>query len=92
MKRLMICSALLLAGCDFFDNPVPPPEKKEVVILLSITDDLPRGQYGQATTANGICTVKINTQHYPRCITHEVMHCLGWQHDNRPNIEFCDEF
>ena len=92
MKRLMICSALLLSGCDFFDNPTPPPAKKEAVILLEVTDDLPRGQYGEARITNGICTVKINIQHYPRCITHEVMHCLGWQHDNRPNIEFCDDY
>jgi len=92
MKTLVIFSFLLLAGCDFFDNPVPPPEKKEAVILLSVTDDLPRGQYGQATVVNGICTVKINQENYPRCITHEVMHCLGCGHDNRPNTEYCDEY
>lgn len=92
MKTLVIFSFLLLAGCDLFDNPVPPPEKKEAVILLSITDDLPSGQYGQAITANGICTVKINQENYPRCITHEVMHCLGWEHDSRPNTEYCDEY
>jgi len=59
---------------------------------MQIRDDMPDNLFGKAVVVGDYCFVEINRKSYPFCITHEVMHCLGWQHDNRPNTEYCDEY
>ncbi len=82
--------ALLLTGCaSTFDAPRPEADRTNVVIHFSLTDELPAGVNGDALEVGNVCHIRLRPSVYPDCVTHEVMHCFGWQHDDRPNQQFC---
>ena len=95
MKRLisvLITVAVVLAvlvGCsdsDLFSEPTYNIERKTFVMQIEFDESL---QYdGLAEWRDGYC--KITLKQYPRCLAHEVRHCIeGHWHDERPNGEDC---
>ena len=44
--------------------------------MLVPDNALPLNQMGKATWQDGHCTVVVKRSVYPRCITHEVRHCI----------------
>lgn len=91
MKHLILL-ALLLTGCDMFDNPKGTPKSDEAVIIMTLVDDdaLPANTYAQATYNEIICEVKIKRSVYPDCIKHEVRHCFeGNWHEGHESHDDC---
>ena len=84
---MAMCS---LTGCAFFDGPDLTPVRQTVSIQFTLTEDIPAGRDGQAISYGDFCIVQLRPSVYPRCVAHEVMHCFGWTHDNRPNGDYCD--
>lgn len=92
VKTLFMIFALSLPGCAaFFDGPDISPKRNSTNISFELTENLPPNIDGQATVLGNFCLVKLRPSVYPRCIKHEVMHCFGWKHDDRPNSEYCND-
>lgn len=82
----LIC--LLLSGCaSMFDAPPPRPERLQSHIDFQIVPDsmLKPGVGGKAMWKEDDCTIWIRASLYPRCITHEVRHCIEG-HFHHPEV------
>ncbi|MEN6303636.1 MAG: hypothetical protein ABFE08_07100 [Armatimonadia bacterium] len=90
MRHLLMVASLLLPGCAMFDGPDITPVRDTVSIQFTLTEDIPAGRDGQATSFGDFCIIQLRPSVYPRCVTHEVAHCFGWVHDGRPNGDYCD--
>ena len=90
MRWLLI--ALLLTGCaSIFDAPAPYRDRDAVTIRFFVQDEgVPDGVNGMAYHGDP-CTIIIRPSVYPACVTHEVAHCLGWRHDDKPNSMYCKD-
>ena len=93
MRAICYLTLLFMTGCAVFDAPTPLPDKDEVVVRIRLTDNLPPYVNGMADWwTSKECLVLIRRSHFPRCITHEAIHCFkGAWHDNKPNSEWCRE-
>lgn len=86
--------ALLLTGCSqVFDAPEKPkivyPQFQFVIVESSA--GLAENEAGRATVFPNmkICAVQLKT--YPRCLLHEIRHCIeGKWHGDTPNGDDCD--
>jgi hypothetical protein len=93
--------ALLLAACGDTGqsnfSASKPPEivyPDFVVSIRSEPEQLPKDSvYGTATTMelNGKRMCVINLREYPRCLLHEIRHCIegDWHDPQIPNSEDC---
>lgn len=73
-------------------NEVPQRIFDSTTMKLSVVDDVGiEGAYASSKFSKGICVIKIRKDIYPKCITHEVMHCLSlnW-HPGRSTDSFCN--
>ena len=90
MRREVAVLCLCLTGCaSTFDAPKPATDRTHVVIHFALTDDMPADVNGMAISHGDVCHIKLRPSVYPDCVTHEVAHCFGWRHDDKPNQQFC---
>lgn len=87
-----VALTLLLTGCaSIFDAPTPARDRDAVTIHFRVTDaGVPDGVSGLAYPGDP-CTIIIRPSVYPACVTHEVAHCMGWRHDDKPNSMYCKD-
>jgi hypothetical protein len=79
---------LLLTGCaSIFDAPLPAPERLQSTISFHLVPDseLPRDVGGEAFWRDSDCIIKLKASLYPRCVTHEVRHCMEG-HFHHPQV------
>lgn len=80
---------VLLSGCSF-DPPKPTMQRNVTTITVIESKDLPPHNLGRAVYAGDQCVIVL--REYPRCLQHEVRHCLeGAWHGAAPNDEDCHE-
>lgn len=81
---------LIYAGCSM---PVPKPMVERQIIVMDLVDK-PKveGAYGTAQKiTDTLCHIEIVKSAYPKCITHEVMHCFsGDWHQGYDTTQYCD--
>ena len=89
MRVLLV---LLLAGCEIFDAP-----KKPQIVMpqfqFTVVDNakLPEGIAGSATVFPNMKICVVALKDYPRCLLHEIRHCIeGKWHGDEPNGDDCD--
>lgn len=85
--RILIGVILFISGCGVFDAPPPKPERLQSQINFQIVPDsmLETGVGGKASWNGDDCTIWIRASLYPRCITHEVRHCIEG-HFHHPEV------
>ena len=77
---------ILLAGCS--DEP-PALHRNTTTVTVIEAPEL--DTRGRAIWDSEHCTIFL--REYPKCLTHEMMHCLsGKWHGNLPNDDYCDHF
>lgn len=90
MRSALAVLCFCLTGCAAFDAPPPERDRDAVTIRFIISDEgVPGGAMGVAYSAGDTCTIIIRPSVYPACVTHEVAHCFGWLHDDKPNSMYC---
>ena len=91
IRAAVLC--LILAGCQVFDAP----EKPQIVypqfqfVIVESSNGLKPDEQGMATIFPNmkVCAVQLKT--YPRCLLHEVRHCIeGKWHGDEKNGDDCD--
>lgn len=90
--KYLIPIALLLTGCNFFDNPKAAPITDNMLVSVLIVDDaeLAANVFADAYYSDGFCIVRIKKSVYPNCIKHEIRHCFeGKWHGDKMNSEDC---
>ena len=88
MRCLLLC--LMLTGCTAFDPAEPQQaykiERKTVKVTVIEVKQLP--MLGRAAWTGDTCFIAL--REYPKCLKHEVRHCLeGKWHGDTPNGEDC---
>jgi len=79
---------LFLVAC----SPVPPkPERDTIFTSVTLVDGFDNpDQIGRIKHhGNGVCAIEIKRDHYPDCITHEVLHCFSGSWHEGDNDDFC---
>lgn len=89
MRSAIAILCICLTGCSS-GTPTPEPQWNDVVVLITLTDDLPEDMMGDAIVYNGVCKVRLRRSTYPKCLPHEMLHCFGWSHSDKPNNKFCE--
>lgn len=89
MFRILAVLCVCLSGCAIFEAPRPVPMWDSMTVHINLTEDLPFNTNGIARITNGECYVKLRKSIYPTCLPHEVLHCFGWMHDDKPNQQYC---
>ena len=92
MRLHLAIICLCLTGCaSVFDAPAPYRDRDAVTIHFHVTDEgVPDGVNGLAYPGDP-CTIIVRPSVYPACVTHEVAHCMGWRHDEKPNSMYCKD-
>ena len=90
MRYLLV---LLLAGCEIFDAPKKPqivmPQFQFVIVESSA--GLAENEAGRATVFPNMKICAVQLKEYPRCLLHEIRHCIeGRWHGDAPNGDDCD--
>lgn len=87
--RAIVVLTLFLAGCAVFDSPRIVPDRETVTITMTVTENLPDNTNGRAWVYGDNCVVEVRKSIFPACVSHEVAHCFGWRHDEKPNSMYC---
>ena len=89
MKVLLVL-CLLLSACTTTHLPVnQEPMRIRVQLVPSILHD-GKQVSGLAIQGDGWCDVKLLEEEYPRCLQHEIRHCLeGNFHEGYRSYEDC---
>lgn len=90
MKYLLL--ALAVSGCASQPNNLGIVHPSFMLHIRQAPEQLEPNQNGTATLMqlNGQRVCVVNLREYPRCLLHEVRHCIeGAWHDERPNSEDC---
>lgn len=93
----ILAAALMLTACGNTGQSIfsasETPEIKRAPFILSVKEEpnLSPGVPGTATFVEGsnVCLIKL--REYPRCLLHEVRHCIEgeWHRRDVPNGEDC---
>lgn len=92
-RAASVCLILMvLAGCSA--QPAPTPDLDIIFASIKLVDSFPDRSPSTLAlakgTEHGFCSIEIRRDVYPRCITHEVMHCFsGNWHEGYETDEYC---
>lgn len=86
MTRLLLC--LMLTGCSAFEpQQTYKIERKTVKVTVIEIKQLPT--LGRAAWTGETCFIAL--REYPKCLQHEMRHCLeGQWHGSAPNGSDCE--
>ena len=91
MKHFLyaVLAAALLAGCSSFDYTKPAIKNKAFTVSVE-EGELPANVMGTATYYPSFNACIIILREYPKCLLHEIRHCLeGNWHEGRNSDEDC---
>jgi hypothetical protein len=91
MKKLLILFSIILqTSCQSikeYNKTIPIPESP-ITIQVHQMHNMPIDVEGYYRKSGNICHIYL--RRYPRCLAHEVRHCLeGAWHGNKPNYDDC---